>query len=130
MAFNPSLDSVIDDMRKDADEFIRRDFQATALQLFSLIVEETPVDKGTAKGGWQPSVGWPDLSGGAANPNKTITSLPKNPLLVPYILSNPLPYIDVLEFGGYGPGPLTVGGFSKLAPRGMIRVNMKRLGLI
>lgn len=130
MAFKPALDSVIDDMRGDSDEFIRRDFRATALQLFSLIVEETPVDKGTARGGWQPSIGIPNLSGGPASPHKTITSLPKNPLLVPYILSNPQPSIEVLEFGGYGPGPKTTGGFSKLAPRGMIRTNMKRLGLI
>jgi hypothetical protein len=130
MAFKPTLGNVIDDMRKDADDFIRKDFQATALQLFSLIVEETPVDKGSARGGWQPSVGVPNLLGGPANPNKTITSVPKNPLLLPYFLSNPLPYIEVLEFGGYGPGPKTTGGFSKLAPRGMIRTNMKRLGLI
>jgi hypothetical protein len=42
-------------------------------------------------------------------------------------LSNNLPYIEKLEYGGYPDGPNTIGGFSKQAPAGMVRVNMARI---
>ena len=42
-------------------------------------------------------------------------------------LTNNLPYANVIEFGGYpGDGPNTVGGFSKQAPHGVVRVNVAR----
>ena len=42
-------------------------------------------------------------------------------------LTNNLPYAKVIEFGGYpSSGPNTVGGYSKQAPAGVVRVNSLR----
>lgn len=133
--FNPPLDQIAKDVETDVERLNEQAFRGIALQLFNLIVTETPVDKGTARGGWQPSLGAPNLAGGQANPVNSVTKLPPNFKLKPYYLSNPLPYIEVLEFGKYGKGEGATGktggtGFSLLAPRGMIRVNMMRLGLL
>ena len=44
-------------------------------------------------------------------------------------LTNNLPYIVKLEFGGYGtknPVDVNAQGFSKQAPAGMVRINLAR----
>ena len=46
-------------------------------------------------------------------------------------MANNLPYAHVIEYGGYpGDGPNTVGGFSKQAPAGVVRVNVARFEAI
>ena len=132
--FDPPLKKIAKDVQKDVDKISEQMFRATALQLFSKIVVRTPVDEGTARGGWQVSILRPDLSGGAANKNASVTSIPKNPNLVPFWLSNPLPYVERLEYGTYGKGAGTTektggAGFSTQAPRGMIRVTFEEFGL-
>jgi hypothetical protein len=132
--FDPPLNEIAEDVRKDVEEQTARMFEAQSLQLFAAIVRRTPVDKGTARGGWQVSILRPDLSGGPANKNAAITRVPKNPALLPFWLSNPFPWIEVLEFGGYGQGSGTTEktggtGFSLQAPRGMIRVTLAEAGL-
>jgi hypothetical protein len=129
MSFDPPLSSIAKDIDKEIDTVNEKSFRAMALQLFSDIVIRTPVDTGAARGGFQADIGAavprvPEQV--QPNPNKDITGdIKKNPKLLDYVLSNPLPYIEKLEFGGYGPGPKTEGGFSKQAPRGMIRVSIQ-----
>lgn len=43
------------------------------------------------------------------------------------IIANSLPYAQTLEFGGYGPGQKTSGGFSKQAPKGVYRVTLEEV---
>ena len=131
--FDPPLNEIADDVKKDVAKQSEDMFRALALQVFAKIVKRTPVDTGQARGGWNVSVFTPTLTPSPANKNASVTSLPKNPTLAPFWLSNPLPYIEVLEFGGYGklnPTDKTAGtGFSTMAPRGMIRVTFSEFGL-
>jgi hypothetical protein len=115
---------------------INRDVRAVQLALFSSIIRGTPVDSGRARGNWQTSIGTPvegtverlDQRG-----TQAIAEVRNNMGEAGQVtwLTNNLPYIGKLEYGGYGEGPNTVGGFSKQAPAGMVRVNMARVaGLI
>lgn len=106
----------------------------TVFDLDRGIVSRTPVDTGAARGNWQAEKGVDKPtehveafkgSAGAAE-SKAMASVAGLNFSDPYDIywfSNFLPYIDVLEFGLYpGDGPKTVGGFSKQAPAGMVRV--------
>ena len=51
----------------------------------------------------------------------------RDPSWYEFTLANNLPYANVIEYGGSpGDGPNTVGGFSKQAPQGVVRVNVLR----
>ena len=43
-----------------------------------------------------------------------------------FTATNNMPQSEVIEFGGYNDGPKTVGGYSKQAPQGVLRVNIMR----
>lgn len=132
--FDPPLKQIAKDVERDVAKQNARNFEAVALQLFARIVVRTPVDEGTARGGWQVSLARPNLTPSGPNKNATVSGVPKNPALLPFWLSNPLPYIERLEFGTYGTGSGATGktggtGFSLQAPRGMIRVTFREFGL-
>lgn len=103
-----------------------------AFMLYSSIVKKTPVDTGRARGNWNISVGNPD---GSTDPSKTSAQY-KSASGVPepkgdesIYISNNLPYIETLEYGGYPNPPKsgtgkTVNGFSKQAPNGMVGVTL------
>ena len=115
------------------------------LDLAYAIVLKTPVDTGRARANWQASIGQPvshtmefggDTGSNAVAPNKSRASefakanaeaaafqAPGNV----FYISNNLPYIASLEFGLYRPGPNTVGGFSKQAPSGMVRISINEI---
>lgn len=105
--------------------------RAFAFALYSSIVEKTPVDTGRARGNWNISVGSPDES--TSNSTGTKFSSPKS-LPEPngdesIFITNNLPYITKLEYGGYPDPPKkdggkTSGGFSKQAPNGMVGVTL------
>jgi len=112
----------------DVDKQVR----SITLSLFKSIIVGTPVDTGRARGNWQTSIGAPaagtterlDPSGGQA-----IAEISQNMSGAGGVswLSNNLPYIAKLEYGGYPDGPKTIGGFSRQAPAGMVRVNFARI---
>lgn len=126
------------DLKKAADALQVGFGDALKKTVFDLdrgIVTRTPVDTGAAAGNWQATKGGeqpafheePGFKGsqGAAE-SKSMESVAGLNFTDPYDIwwfSNFLPYIEVLEFGLYpGDGPKTVGGFSKQAPAGMVRV--------
>jgi hypothetical protein len=102
---------------------------ATFIELFSSVIKDTPVDVGRLRGNWQTTKNSPAQSEiqriGGAGPIAEAHAVVRKPDL--YYLTNNLPYAEKVEFGGYGAGPKTVGGFSIKAPRGMVRINVKRL---
>jgi len=77
-------------------------FRALVLDIFRSIQIRTPVDTGRARGNWQVEF----------NGAQEAT------------IYNNSPYISKLEFGGYGDGPKTTGGYSRQAPRGFVRVTL------
>jgi hypothetical protein len=125
----------------EADKFVRK----VCLDLTTSIVLKTPVDTGRARANWQTSINTPaagvinfsaDAGSGITAPKQSTASmkaiadatalLKQAPGNVFWITNN-LPYIGVLEFGSYSPGPKTIGGFSRQAPNGMVRISINEL---
>lgn len=109
--------------------------------LYSSITQKTPVDTGRARGNWTVSPENPDLS---VDENATkvkyrnYADMPKSKGDESMFISNALPYIVTLEYGGY-PDPVKKGsldkktgryviksanGYSKQAPNGMVGVTI------
>lgn len=123
---------------KKANKDVERASRAIVLTIFSGVIEKTPVDTGAARGNWQ--IGYDsmptgvvankDTSRGSAAP--AIAGKLDKPIIGHTIyLVNNLPYIGVLEYGGY-PNPAktgtkTSGGYSKQAPAGMVRVTVAEI---
>lgn len=117
--------------KENADAAIKNVCQ----ELLSDIILNTPVDTGRARFNWFTSVGTPSIQtiefegGGAAAQSlaigRAMPDIAKAAGNVFWITNN-LPYISSLEFGLYGEGPKTIQGFSKQAPRGMVRLAINR----
>ncbi len=125
-----------------ADVVVRK----VCLDLMSSIILKTPVDTGRARANWQATIGQPaggvvafsgDAGRGITAPSRSAASaqavlagagaVSKASGNV-FWLTNNLPYISVLEFGRYsGDGPNTVGGYSKQAPAGMVRISIEEV---
>lgn len=110
-------------------EKVRRNY---AFALYSSIVKKTPVDTGRARGNWNISVGKDDTS---VSDKKMKSGLKYNESSInangdeSIFISNNLPYIATLEYGGYPNPPKkksgkTVNGFSRQAPSGMVGVTL------
>tara|TARA_R110000803_G_C11835287_1_gene303845 strand:- start:220 stop:672 length:453 start_codon:yes stop_codon:yes gene_type:complete len=114
---------------------------ATSSELFTNIIKGTPVDTGRLRGNWQPSIGSPitsrigakDASGqGEASISKVTEVLNQFSGDGSVFLSNNLPYAYKIEYGLYpnppkNPTGKTVNGFSTQAPKGMVRVSIRRV---
>ena len=125
----------------------------TMKNLFGSIIEETPVGdfdpehEGTLKGSWQLTRTAPATRNiNRRRPHRTRSSLkftrnPSSVLIYSWFLTSNSPYINTVEYGGY---PKSVkrgtfnkrsgrfqirsaGGFSKQAPKGMVRKNVRKL---
>ena len=102
-----------------------------AFALYSSIVKKTPVDTGRARGNWNITVGHDDTtSSKKTKPQfKNVDEVPKVEGDESIYISNNLPYITKLEYGGYPNPPKkgsgkTVKGYSKQAPEGMVGVTL------
>lgn len=101
-----------------------------AFALYSSIVKKTPVDTGRARANWNISVGNVDSS--TTEETKKSGLKYKESDINPngdesIYISNNLPYITTLEYGGYSKSSKTgktVNGFSKQAPNGMVGVTL------
>lgn len=115
--------------------------RAVAIELFTSVILDTPVDTGRLRGNWQTNLGsMPDgvldrldPSGGAATGQvlTVVSQLVEGSVF----LANNLPYAAVVEFGQFPDPPkkgagLTSGGFSNKAPEGMLRRNVARFQTI
>ena len=134
MSFALDVKAFCDKAKKNPEIVMRQ----VSLKLFSAIIKASPVDTGRFRMNWQASGSAPasgttvatDQSGG-----KAISAVAEYVLKAPgwseFTLANNLPYANVIEFGGYpGDGPNTVGGFSKQAPQGVVRVNITRFNAL
>ena len=129
-------------------------YKNTAFELFRDVIKSTPVLTGRARGNWFPSITAPIIATrpdksktGAKVINEirsVLNSVVANSLsgYPSMFLANSLPYIRKLEYGGYPQNPKrgtwmvpyggkgyqirSAGGFSKQAPRGMVRMNIER----
>ena len=105
------------------------------------IVKQTPVDEGRARNNWFLTTGSPSSSTTTLTGDGQEITLPKNVLGKKLYFTNNLPYIGTLEYGEY-PDPvkkgsynkrsksfeiLSIGGFSKQAPKGWVRVALIKM---
>ena len=95
----------------------------SALDLFSAIVLETPVDKGMLRNNWFATIGAPSSEttangdkGGNATIGRIRSAIANADLRQDILLTNNLPYAVPIEFDGH----------SHKAPQGMVRVNTLR----
>ena len=95
---------------------------------FREIDKLTPVDTGRARSNWFLSQGTPSTSKTKSTGGSDI-NMPKQIIGMKTYLTNNLPYIQKLEYGGYSqPGTdKTVGGFSIQAPKGWVRAAVIRM---
>jgi len=107
--------------------------RGTVIQLSASFVDSSPVDTGRFRANWfltgqQQSAqvtASTDPSGAKTKQTMEGKALSIKDWSV-FTITNNLPYANVIEYGGYGDGPLTTAGFSKQAPQGVVRVNIKR----
>ena len=116
---------------KSAPERVVR---SVTIKLWSAVIKGSPIDTGRFRNNWFASGATPSSETTTANAKTGDAAINRAKQVVVGIadwtnmtLTNNLPYANVIEFGGYpGDGPNTVGGFSKQAPQGCVRVNVAR----
>lgn len=125
------------ELQKKKIKDIRKSF---VFQLYSSIVQKTPVDTGRARANWDVTIKTPSTSQTKSTKVKFANKhqLPKADNDESFFIANNLPYIETLEYGLY-PDPVkrgswdknkkmyvkkSQGGFSKQAPNGMVGVTV------
>lgn len=130
MSFTLDVRNFVEKAKKNNETVMRQ----VSLKLFSAIIKASPVDTGRFRNNW--FVSGPVPSSGTT-PYRAKTgdaSIARAAMVIKhsvewqeFTLTNNLPYANVIEYGGYpGDGPNTVGGFSRQAPQGVVRVNVVR----
>lgn len=125
------LSNIVNEFSDKTKDKINTGIQASLIETWGNIIIETPVDEGRARQSWFVGERVTSKVGRKSKANNRATSKIPNKLLGKRLfLYNNLPYIRTLEFGGYSrsnsgnpESKVTSLGFSKLAPRGMVRRN-------
>ena len=90
----------------------------------------TSVDEGRARGNWFASLSsYPTTTSDSKTVNMSqVQAVTENAAGKVFYLTNNLPYIGKLEYGGYpnpSNGDKTINGFSTQAPKGMVRISIE-----
>lgn len=134
MSFALDVSAFAAKAKKNPEIVIRQ----VSIKLFSAIILGSPVDTGRFRMNWQAAGRSPE-TGTLIGEDKTgATAIGRMSSVVvglkdwsEFTLANNLPYANVIEYGGYpGEGPNTTGGYSKQAPQGVVRVNIKRFNTL
>ena len=127
MSTHSDIERVRKKLNTNGDKLMR----GVVLEALKRIKNRTPVDTGRARNNWNVSEGSPDYGTTTATGD---TALARGAAVIANLkfgdtayITNGLPYIPTLEYGGYGPGPKTVGGFSRQAPAGMVGITVAEL---
>ena len=133
-----SFDDQMRAFARRANMSVEKTVKGTAIKLFSAVIKSSPVYSGRFRANWtaagvQPSTVTTDMTdkSGSAATGAMVNYINSAKGQTVFTLANNLPYAHVIEYGGYpGDGPNTVGGFSKQAPAGVVRVNVARFEAI
>lgn len=133
-----SFDNQVAQFVKNSRLGLDRAVRGTSISLFRSVIKSSPVDTGRFRANWMTSGAQEASDTTEATDKSGAQTIAEMTAFVTgavdpseFTLANNLPYAEVLEFGGYpGDGPETVGGYSKQAPQGMVRVNAARFGRI
>ncbi|MEG1625117.1 HK97 gp10 family phage protein [Pseudomonas sp.] len=125
----------LSEFAKQATDAIDASLREIVISIGGSLIRMSPVDTGRFRGNWQFSIDAP-ASGTLSNIDRegdsTLARIVGDSIefkagTTAYIVNN-LPYALVLEFGGYN-GPtekVTDDGYSRQAPKGMVRVTKAR----
>lgn len=115
------VDLVMKNIHKLSEKAVNKVVAVAATKLFTEIVTKTPIDSGKARRDWQI-----DYGNGYRSPGlKLKIDINSYKIGTDIHIKNDNPYMQKLEYGGYGQGPKTTGGFSTQAPQGMVRISLK-----
>ena len=127
-----SFEDQVKEFERDALRKLDLAVRKISLEIFSRIILKSPVDTGRFRANWQVAIGSVpsgtlelDDKSGTATVSKADVKLMGAKAGDTIYLANNLPYAMMLEEGGYGDGPKTVGGFSKKAPQGMVALTVQ-----
>ena len=109
-----------------------------AFEVFGRVILRTPVDTGRCRANWSVSVGsMKTNTTTATDPTGQATKAAAQSAAMSWngkgsiFISNNLPYVAKLEYGGYPNPPKhgvkTAGGYSIQAPQGMVRVTVEEM---
>lgn len=124
------------DVKAFADSFsegAERAVRSTVVNLSASFIDTSPVDTGRFKSNWFVTGQSPSTKIATSTDKsgqKTKAAAEGKALSIQdwstFHITNNLPYSEVIEFGRYGNGPDTIGGYSTQAPQGVVRVNIAR----
>ena len=126
---NFNLSNILDKAKNNASQVAR----AIALELETRVVMKSPVDTGRLRGNWNVGINavntneYPASKTGDSSNARAISALAKFKVGDTIWITNNLPYVKKLEYGLYGNGAKTIGGYSMQAPRGFIRITFKEV---
>jgi hypothetical protein len=123
------IDRIINKAKENGAAVARK----VALELQAKVIEKSPVDTGMLRANWNVSLNLmdtaeysSDMSGSTAIA-RGVGELFSFKVGDSIYITNNLPYVGKLEFGLYGDGEKTSGGFSKQAPQGFVRITYKEV---
>lgn len=128
----------------EVEEGNERIIKGTAIALYGDIIRSSPVDSGRFRANWFLSGKRPSRKktkkedrSGQEKINEVTNSILKSRKFRIFTLTNNLPYAEVIELGGYKKenirsteSKVTHSGFSKQAPKGVVRVNTLRFNAL
>jgi hypothetical protein len=123
------IDRIINKAKENGAAVARK----VALELQAKVIEKSPVDTGMLRANWNVSLNLmdtaeysSDISGSTAIA-RGVGELFSFKVGDSIYITNNLPYVANLEFGLYGDGEKTSGGYSKQAPQGFVRITYKEV---
>lgn len=125
--FSVPLAKLAEKMTLDLEAVVRK----STLEVFRGVVLKAPVDTGRFRANWNVSYGAVNMTTSESTNQGRADAEVQKALTLPVggivYLANSLPYARTLEYGLYpnppkNPTGKTVGGFSKQAPAGMVRI--------
>jgi len=136
MSFSDEVNDFVVKVDQENEQIIK----GTVIALYGDIIKASPVDTGRFRANWflsnyDPSgrVTENTDKGGEATTQKMQTGVLSAIDFSVFTLTNNLPYSEVIEFGKYSTGNIrettskvTFSGFSKQAPKGVVRANTVR----
>lgn len=127
MGFSIPIAQLAAKMELDIDTVVRK----ATLEVFGAVVAKSPVDTGRFRANWNVSAGPVDTSTTESTSAARAQTEVQKALTLPVggvvTIANSLPYARTLEYGLYPNPPKkptgkTVGGYSKQAPAGFVRL--------
>jgi hypothetical protein len=116
------IDKLFKKINDLAEDYAKTIVVNSAILTYAKIKELTPIDSGNIRKAWEIDLGAGYSRIQSKGTGGTAGLVSSYKLGDTITIRNQEPYAEKLEYGGYGDGPKTIGGFSTQAPAGMMRI--------